>query len=126
LKFRFLIDEDCPLSLANLLNTKGYDAIHVKIAGLSGTKDPKLFIFAQEQKRIIINRDLGWANIKTYPPNTHCGLIVLRLPFGVTAIEIRQVLENFINSVDMQEIIGATVIVNQNKFRIRKSLIRDD
>lgn len=121
MKIRFLIDEDCPLSLSNLLNSKGYDAIHVKTSGLSGTKDPELFRFAQREQRIIISRDLGWANIKNYPPNTHCGLIILRLPFEAIAVEIRQVLENFINTVDIEEIIGSTVIVDKNKFRIRKS-----
>jgi len=49
LKIRFLIDEDCPLSLSNLLNSKGYEAIHVKTSGLRGTKDPELFRFAQRE-----------------------------------------------------------------------------
>jgi len=122
LKPHFLIDEDCPLSLEKLLNSKGYDTIHVKTSGLSGTKDPELFVFAQKEQRIIISRDLGWANIKTYPPNTHCGLIILRFPFEAIATEIRQVLEQFIDRVDMSEIVGATVIVDKNKFRIRKSI----
>ncbi|TYQ30160.1 DUF5615 family PIN-like protein [Pseudanabaena sp. UWO310] len=123
---RFLIDEDCPLSLEILLNSKGHDTIHVKTSGLSGTKDPELFVFAQQEQRIIISRDLGWANIKTYPPDTHCGLVVLRFPFEATAIEIRQVVERFIDNVDILEIVGATVIVDKNKFRIRKSLNQDD
>jgi predicted nuclease of predicted toxin-antitoxin system len=120
LKLRFLIDEDCPLSLETLLKEKGHDAIHVKTSGLSGTKDPEIFIFAQKEQRIIISRDLGWSNIKSYPPNTHCGLIILRFSFEAIAIEIRQALEKFIDQVNLPEIIGATVIVDQNKFRIRK------
>jgi predicted nuclease of predicted toxin-antitoxin system len=126
LKVRFLVDEDCPLSLEKLLNSRGYDTIHVKTSGLSGTKDPELFIFAQEQQRIIISRDLGWANIKNYPPNSHCGLIILRFPFEAIAMEIRQVVEQFIDLVNISEIVGATVIVDKNKFRIRKSVIADD
>jgi predicted nuclease of predicted toxin-antitoxin system len=114
------------LSLENLLNTKGYNTIHVKTCGLSGTKDPDLFVFAQKEQRIIISRDLGWANIKTYPPNTHCGLVILRLSFEATAREIRQVVELFVSSIDMLEIVGATVIVEKDKFRIRKSVIQDD
>ena len=126
MKVRFLIDEDCPLSLDNLLNSKGYDTIHVKTSRLSGTKDPELFIFAQEQQRIIISRDLGWANIKNYPPSSHCGLIILRVPFEAIAMEIRQVVEQFIDLVDISEIVGATVIVDKNKYRIRKSVSADD
>jgi predicted nuclease of predicted toxin-antitoxin system len=126
LKLRFLIDEDCPLSLENLLNLKGYDTIHVKTSGLSGTKDPQLFIFAQQEQRIIISRDLGWANIKTYPPNSHCGLIALRFPFEANAIEIRQVVEQFIDRVDTSEIVGAIVIVDKNKFRVRKVVSEEE
>ncbi len=120
MKLRFLVDEDCPLSLETLLKDKGHDAIHVKTSGLSGTKDSEIFIFAQKEHRIIVSRDLGWSNIKNYPPNTHCGLIILRFPFEAIAIEIRQALEQFIDQVNLPEIIGATVIVDQNKFRIRK------
>ncbi|PZV11038.1 MAG: hypothetical protein DCF20_20255 [Pseudanabaena sp.] len=126
MKLRFLIDEDCPLSLENLLNSKGYDTIHVKTSGLSGTKDPELFMFAQKEQRIIISRDLGWANIKNYPPNSHCGLIILRFPFEAIVMEIRQVVEQFIDCVDLSEIVGAIVIVDKNKFRIRKSVSTDD
>lgn len=103
MSIRFLIDEDCPLSLETLLNSKGHDTIHVKTSRLSGTKDPELFVFAQQEQRIIISRDLGWANIKTYPPDTHCGLVVLRFPFEATAIEIQQVVERFIDNVDILE-----------------------
>jgi hypothetical protein len=49
-----------------------------------------------------------------------CGLVILRFPFEAIAIEIRQALEKFIDQVNLPEIIGATVIVDQNKFRIRK------
>ncbi|WP_072143560.1 DUF5615 family PIN-like protein [Pseudanabaena sp. 'Roaring Creek'] len=42
MSIRFLIDEDCPLSLETLLNSKGHDTIHVKTSRLSGTKDPEL------------------------------------------------------------------------------------
>jgi hypothetical protein len=126
LNLRFLIDEDCPLSLKNLLSSKGYDTIHVKTSGLSGTKDLQLFIFAQQEQRIIISRDLGWANIKTYPPKTHCGLIILRFPFEATAIEIWQVVKRFIDRVDIPEIVGAIVIVDKNKFRVRKAVSEED
>ena len=122
MKYRFLVDEDCPLNLETLLNSKGHEAIHVRTSGLSGTKDPELFIFAQQEQRIIISRDLGWANINTYPPNTHRGLIILRMPFTATATEIQQIFEYFIDIVNISELVGAIVIVDKNKFRIRKSL----
>ncbi|MFM9157776.1 MAG: DUF5615 family PIN-like protein, partial [Dolichospermum sp.] len=104
-----------------LLPSTRYDAINVKTSGLTAPKEPELCLCAQREQRIIISRDLGWANIKNYPPNTHCGLIILRFPFEAIAVEIRQVLENFINTVHIEEIIGSTVIVDKNKFRIRKS-----
>jgi hypothetical protein len=44
----------------------------------------------------------------------------LRFSFEAIAVEIRQALEKFIDQVNLPEIIGATVIVDQNKFRIRK------
>ncbi|MEN9216490.1 MAG: DUF5615 family PIN-like protein [Gloeomargarita sp. HHBFW_bins_162] len=118
---KFLIDEDCPLSLVRLLTARGHEVIHVKTSGLSGLKDVDLFTLAQKEQRIIISRDLGWANILTYPPNTHVGLIILRMPFRAIATEVYQTLEHFIDQVDLSEVIGAIVIVEPNKFRIRKN-----
>ncbi|WP_247219274.1 DUF5615 family PIN-like protein [Synechococcus sp. C9] len=118
---KFLVDEDCPLSLARLLIDKGHSAIYVKISGLSGLKDRDLFISAQKEQCIIISRDLGWANILTYPPNTHCGLVILRMPFRAVATEIYLALEQFLDQVDVSEILGAIVIIEPNKFRIRSN-----
>ncbi len=120
---RFLIDEDCPLRLEALLAAKGYDAIHVKTAGLAGTKDAALFVWAQTEKRIIISRDMGWANIITYPLGTHVGLIVLRLPYESIASEIATAVENFFNAIDVSQLPGGLVIVEKNRFRLRVDVL---
>ena len=46
MKLRFLIDEDCPLSLETLLKDKGHDAIHVKTF-----YNPRYSTIPQYQKR---------------------------------------------------------------------------
>ncbi len=116
---RFLIDEDCPKSLETLLTEHGHDAIHVWNAQLSGTKDPELFLWAQQHQRIIVSRDLGWANILTYPVGSHHGLLILRAPFDYTATQIRDMVARFLTTVDLTQIPGHLTIIDPNKVRIK-------
>lgn len=121
--FKFLIDENCPLPLEGLLQGKGFDAIHVKTAGLAGTKDSQLFTWAQQEKRIIISRDMGWANIVTYPPGSHAGLIVLRLSHAAITPEITTAVESFLDTVNIDQLPGALVIVEKDRFRLRVDVL---
>jgi predicted nuclease of predicted toxin-antitoxin system len=119
--YRFLIDEDSPKGLVRLLTDCGYDAIHVVTAGLSGTKDPQLAVWAKEQDRIIISRDLGFANLTTYPVGTHPGMMVIRAPYESTALQIIAVVERFLPIIreDRLSLRGALVIIEPEKYRIR-------
>jgi predicted nuclease of predicted toxin-antitoxin system len=46
---RFLVDEDCPKAIAQLLQARGLAAVHVQDAGLAGYKDADLFEWAQRE-----------------------------------------------------------------------------
>lgn len=76
---KFLVDEDMPLSSAEFLRQRGFDAVHVKETGLSGKLDSDIFAFAQIEKRIVMTRDRGFANTLDYPLGAHWGIKGLSL-----------------------------------------------
>jgi predicted nuclease of predicted toxin-antitoxin system len=75
---RFKTDENLPEEFAGMLRDAGWDALSVAQQGLGGTDDNRLGAICVAESRILITLDLGFGNIKAYPPQSHPGIIVLR------------------------------------------------
>jgi predicted nuclease of predicted toxin-antitoxin system len=77
---RFLVDEDMPRSSAVVLRQAGHIVEDVRDVGLRGHSDREVFAYAQAQKAVFITADKGFANILRFPPGSHAGIIVVRVP----------------------------------------------
>ena len=66
------IDEDLPKTVGKLVREVFPDTTSVLDEGLSGTLDPELWKVVQMEGRFLITGDKGFANIRKYPPGTHC------------------------------------------------------
>lgn len=75
---RFKLDENLPNEAADLLSTAGHDVTTVLLQGLGGGSDPKLAQVCHREARALVTLDLDFADIRTYPPGDHSGIIVLR------------------------------------------------
>ncbi len=115
----FLLDANIPYS-AKKVFTAPHKALHVRDLKLANASDKKIFSVAQKLKCAVITRDLDFASIITYPPGTHYGIIILRVPFSFVGGEIINVMQRFFNEIDAEELIGATTIVEPGRYRIRK------
>jgi predicted nuclease of predicted toxin-antitoxin system len=76
---RFKVDENLPKEVAELLTAEAHDAVTVNDEALQGSLDAKLAQICQAEDRILVTLDMGFADIRSYPPQTLPGLIVLRL-----------------------------------------------
>lgn len=76
---KFKTDENLPEEVAKLLEGAGYDASSVHKQSLEGTPDPNVATVCRQEQRILITLDLGFADIRAYPPDEHPGMLVLRL-----------------------------------------------
>ncbi len=76
---QFKVDENLPVELADLLYQAGHDALTVVGQDLEGSSDPHIASVCQEEDRVPITFDTGFADIRAYPPACFPGLIVLRL-----------------------------------------------
>src|SRR5437762_2345804 len=76
---RFKTDENIHPDAAQLLRMAGHDAQTVWDQNLRGTADPNLANICQQEQRVLITLDLGFADIRAYPPGQFHGIIVLRL-----------------------------------------------
>jgi predicted nuclease of predicted toxin-antitoxin system len=57
-----------------------YDAVDVRDVGLGAASDEEIAHYARARAMCLITGDLGFADIRAYPPQDYSGLMVLRLP----------------------------------------------
>ena len=76
---KFKLDENMPADAAALFRAAGHDAHTVAEENLEGTDDPDLAQLIRSEQRTLITLDLHFADIRAYPPQNHCGIIVIRL-----------------------------------------------
>ena len=116
---RFKLDENLPLELAHLFRQFGHDAVSVLDQGLGGAKDLQLALLCVDEGRAIVTLDKDFADIRTYPPTMHPGLVVFRLQTQgrehVLAIGRR-----FLRALRDVVIDGQLWIVEETRIRVRE------
>lgn len=118
---RFLIDEDLPRAIDNLVRKYGHEAVDVRDIGLRGAKDIEIARYAQSHKLCILSGDLGFSDIRRYPPGEYAGLVVIRIPRGATASFVVGLLESFLKANKLvSELIGKLAIVEVRRVRFRE------
>ena len=116
-----LIDEDMPRPTARLLKSFNIDAVDVRDVGLRGSSDAKVFKYAQKNGMIIISRDGEFGNILRYPPRSHCGIILVKLPYTFVRHQILSVVERFFAEADLSGLPNNLTVLEVDRYRIRKS-----
>jgi len=116
---RIKVDEDLPKAAANLLRERGYAADNVVEQGMSGWKDPDLWDAVQAEARFLITADKGFADIRSHPPGTHSGIMLLR-PDQDGIRPIVELLQAVLAQYDLSQLIGAITVVTPRGIRIRR------
>jgi len=118
---RFLVDEDLPRAVDNLLKQYGHEVVDVRDIGLRGAKDGEIAHYARSRNLCILSGDLGFCDIRKYPPSEYAGLAVIRIPRGATANFIVRLLESFLKKDKLiSELVGKLAIVEIERIRVRK------
>lgn len=74
------VSPSLPRTVTRALLAAGHDALDVRDVGLRGAPDDEVFARAVLEKRILISGDVDFANTLRFPPGSHAGIVVLRLP----------------------------------------------
>lgn len=116
---KILVDEDMPRPTSKLLVSLGVDAIDVRDVGLKGASDEQVFRFAHDEERIIITRDKEFGNILRYPPDSHRGIILVRVPYNFVRDQILGLVRMLFTKVDKTKLLNNLTVLEVNRFRIR-------
>jgi predicted nuclease of predicted toxin-antitoxin system len=120
MSMRVKVDEDLPKAAAQALRQQGYDAASVIEQGMGGMKDPALWQAVQAESRFLVTTDKGFGDIRSYPPGTHAGVLVLRPDQD----GIRPMMEHFervVVNYDLQNLAGTIIVATPRGIRIRRA-----
>jgi predicted nuclease of predicted toxin-antitoxin system len=117
---RFLIDENLPHSLADLLRTHGIDAVHVRDVGLVGADDAAVFAHAVANGRAIVTLDVGLGDITKYPLGTHAGIVLARFVTSLHRDELNKAIAAALRLLPDEDLAGNVVVYSPHKLRIHR------
>jgi len=117
---RFLLDADVPRSSTRVFRRLRHEVQDVRDISLGDATDQEIAKYAKQNNLILVTRDIEFANILRYPMGSHVGIVVLRLPFDFTSEQINSVLNDFIKSVKIEELVNNITIIELGKYRIRR------
>jgi len=115
---QFKIDENLPVELSELLSNFGHDAKTINDQGLQGAHDQTIIEKCRNEKRILVTLDIDFANIRTYPPQDHEGIIVLRTRNHSKKYVLAAV-QKILPLLNQESVEGHLWIVEENIVRIR-------
>jgi len=115
----FKIDENLPVEISEVLNKDGHEAATVIKQNLQGASDTRIAEVCNKEKRILVTMDSDFADIRTYPPENHNGIIVLRLN-RQDKISVINIFQHVMSLLDKETIEKRLWVVEEHRIRIRE------
>ena len=116
---KFKVAENLLIELAELLNEAGHDAVTVHDEKLGGADDDDIAPVCQREARAFLTFDLGFSDIRSYPPSNYPGLIVFRLKFQDRP-HVLKVCERLVEIMKTEVVEHCLWIVEESRVRIRR------
>lgn len=117
---RIKLDENLPLSAANVLLEHGHDVDTVAAEGLTGARDADVVTAASAAARLLLTLDRGLGDIRHYPPGSHAGIVVVR-PADQSAAAVRDVVTEIAAGSQLKALGGVVAIAQPGLLRIRRA-----
>jgi predicted nuclease of predicted toxin-antitoxin system len=113
-------DENMPRKVVEVLREHGHEAVSVIEQNMGGWKDPELWQALQEEKRFLITADKGFADVRSFPPGTHAGILLLR-PDEDGIRPLIDLLQRVLDSYGLEDLQGTVTVATSRSIRVRKS-----
>jgi predicted nuclease of predicted toxin-antitoxin system len=115
---RSKVDENVHPDVVTLLREANHDALSVSDRGLGGAKDPHLADVCRVEERALVTFDIGFGDIRRYPPGESPGLVVLRLGSQGRAHTV-DVVRRLVPLLASQPLHGRLWVVTEQEVRVR-------
>ena len=116
---KFKVDENLPVEVVEMLRSAEHDAVSVLDQNLGGAADPGVAEVCRAEGRIVVTLDVGFADMRQYPPQDYAGLIVLRMK-RQDKPSILRAFGRAMRVFSLEPVDGALWIVEEERVRIRR------
>jgi predicted nuclease of predicted toxin-antitoxin system len=115
---QFKMDENLHPDVAKFFRQHGHDAVTVWDEGLRGASDSIILDKCRNEGRALVSFDLGFADIRVYPPDQYSGLIVLRLE-NQARQHLMDIAPMVLDLLGREPLAGHLWIVDESSVRVR-------
>jgi len=116
---RIKLDENIPTRLSRVLAALGHETDTVVGEGLRGCDDMEVWRAAQTAGRFLVTQDLRFSDLRSFPPGTHHGVLLVRLRDPGRDALYERVRAAFSGS-DVRTWQGSLVVLTERKLRVRR------
>ena len=120
LVWRFLVDENLPMSLVSELQATGFFAEHVRAVGLGTHPDADVWAYAQAHQLTLITHDEDFADIRQHPP-PHAGVVMVDVPNRLTVASRVKIIVDGLGQLAGQLLADAVVTIAPGRVRVRRA-----
>ena len=114
---RFLLDENLPRLMAEMLRERGHAVLEAADSSLKSSDDLVIWQHAAREERVLITRDLDFPLRGVRPPPA--GLVLIRAPDIYTAADLTRLLLDFLQGMNVEELLGNITVVAPGRARSR-------
>lgn len=114
----FKMDENLHPDLGQFFRQYGHDAATVWDEGLRGASDSVILDRCRDEGRALLSFDLGFADIRVYPPDQYPGLIVLRFQ-KQSREQLLDMAPMVLDLLGREPLAGHLWIVDESSVRVR-------
>ena len=114
------VDEDLSGDVAEEFRAAGHDALTVVEQGWSGRDDRSLWESVQQEQRLLVTADKGFADPRQLPPGTHCGIILLRSERESRASYV-ELARQVLRSAKLEDLHGVIAVVRHAGIRVHRA-----
>jgi predicted nuclease of predicted toxin-antitoxin system len=114
------LDENLGRTHVEILRKAGYEADRVHDQGLSGAPDTKVWEHVCSLDRFLITLDLGFSDVRRYPPGTHPGILLIRSR-SRSRMAVVEILSRVIAERSLDDLRGCLAVADDSFTRIRRA-----
>ena len=106
-----------------MVSSTGHEAASARDIGLASATDDMIAARAHASGAALVTRDLDFADIRSYRPESFPGLVIFRLPQQAVAMDIVDLLRRFIKDPSLLAALpGRLAVVEPDRVRFRPAL----
>jgi predicted nuclease of predicted toxin-antitoxin system len=113
------LDENLSRPLKPVLIGLGHDVLTAADESLLSHPDTEVAACAAREGRILLSRDIEFADLRKYPPGSHPGIILFR-PVSLGPLSVNRFIERFVRTTDLSTLSGCVAVVEPRGVRVRQ------